>query len=78
MAKNLYGTIPALAWVIGHYFYDCKHYMFLAGEFYPYRLNPRSSNPYLIYQDLYEPWKDGDEFSKVINGYRLALWGASR
>lgn len=75
MGKNLYGTIPTVAWIIAHYFYDHTHYMFFAGEFYPYRLNnPRSSNPYLLYQELYEPWRDADEFSKTINGYRLALW----
>ena len=75
MGKNLYGTIPSIAWVFSHYFYGHTHYMFFAGEYYPYRLNnPRSSNPYLIYQELYEPWKDADDFSKIVNGYRLALW----
>ena len=76
MAKNLYGTVASLAWLIGHYFYNCKHYVYLAGEFYPYKLkNPRSSSPFMIYQDLYEPWRDQDDHSKIINMYRLALWG---
>lgn len=76
MEKNLYGTVAALSWVIGHYFYSCKHYTYLAGEFYPYKLkNPRSSNPYKIYQDFYEPWRDQDQYSRFIDAYRLALWG---
>jgi hypothetical protein len=74
--KNLYGTMASIAWILGHYFFDCKHYTYLGVEFYPYKLkNPRSSSPFMIYQDLYEPWRDADDFSKMINMYRLALWG---
>ncbi|HEV7378008.1 MAG TPA: hypothetical protein VGN95_25230 [Pyrinomonadaceae bacterium] len=77
MPKYNYGTVPAIAWLLGHFFFGCKHYTWVAGEFYPYRQsNPRSSNPYLIYQDIYEPWKEEDDHSKVINQYRINLWGA--
>lgn len=76
MAGNMYGTVAALAWLISHYFFDGTHFVYLATEFYPYKLrNPRSSSPFMIYQDLYEPWRDQDDNSKVINMYRLALWG---
>ncbi|MGH9931337.1 MAG: hypothetical protein ACREA9_19195 [Pyrinomonadaceae bacterium] len=76
MGKNLYGTVAALAWILEHYFYDRKHYSYFATEFYPYKLkNPRSSSPFMIYQDLYEPWRDHDDNSKIISMYRLALWG---
>jgi hypothetical protein len=74
MADNYYGTIPILAWILGHYFYHCEHYVWLAEEYFPYRLpNPKSSNPHLIYQDLYQPWKDQDDFDKVILSMRLNL-----
>lgn len=75
MPKFSYGTIPAIAWVLGHYFFG-RHYAWVAGEFYPYQQNPRSSNPYLIYQDLYEPWKEADDHSKYLNQYRISLWSA--
>lgn len=59
---------------MGHYFYGCKHYIFLAGEYFPYRLkNPKSSNPHLTYQDIYQPWRDRDDYDKVINQLRLNL-----
>jgi hypothetical protein len=74
MANNYYGTIAALAWVFGHYFYKQEHYVWLAKEYYPYRLpNPKSSNPHLIYQDLYQPWKDKDDYDKYIQQVRLKL-----
>ena len=76
MRRNMYGTVAALAWVINHYFFNETHYVYLATEFYPYKLrNPRSSSPFMIYQDLYEPWRDQDDNSKIVNMYRLALWG---
>lgn len=69
-----YGTVPALAWILAHYFYARVHYAWLALEYFPYRLpNPKSSNPHLIYQDLYQPWRDHDDFDKNINGYRFNL-----
>ncbi|MFL6214213.1 MAG: hypothetical protein ACJ74J_10030 [Blastocatellia bacterium] len=74
MANNYYGTIPSLAWILGHYFYGGKHHMWLSAEYYPYRLpNSKSSNPHLIYQDIYQPWKDRDDFDKYIQQTRLSL-----
>lgn len=74
MAKNYYGCIPALAWLLCHYFYNREHYVWVAERFYPYRLpNPRSSNPHRIYEDLYEPWMDADNFDKYISQTRLSL-----
>lgn len=66
MRSHYYGTLPALAWIFGRYFYR-KYRVWVAEEFFPYRLpNPKSSNPLLIYQDLYQPWKDRDEFDKLL------------
>lgn len=74
MADNYYGTIPTLAWILNHYFYKASHYMWLAEEYFPYRLpNPKSSNPHLVYQNLYQPWKDQDDFDKDILQVRLNL-----
>jgi hypothetical protein len=72
MANNYYGTVASLAWILGHYFYNGEHYVWLAEEYYPYRLpNPKSSNPHLIYQDLYQPWKDKDDYDKFVREVRL-------
>ena len=69
MPRYYYGAVPSLAWILGHYFYGGTHFAWLAAEYYPYRLpNPKSSNPHLIYQDLYQPWRDCDDFDKTING----------
>lgn len=74
MAKNYYGCIPVLAWLLCHYFYNREHYVWVAERYYPYRLpNPRSSNPHRIYEDLYEPWMDADNFDKYISQTRLSL-----
>src|ERR1051325_3681211 len=74
MSKHHYGTVASLSWAIGHYFYGHKHFAFLAGEFFPYRLrNPKSSNPFEIYEDLYKPWKDRDDFDKFINQLRVNI-----
>lgn len=74
MANSYYGTLTTLAWVFGHYFYGRKHYTWVAKEYYPYRLpNPKSSNPHLIYQDLYQPWKDKDDNDKFVLQARLNL-----
>jgi hypothetical protein len=72
MPNNFYGTSAALGWVLAHYFYGGKHFSWLAIEYYPYRLpNPKSSNPHLIYQDLYQPWRDRDDFDKMISQTRI-------
>lgn len=74
MATYYYSTQPFLAWCINHYFYQKTHYVWVAAPFYPYReRNPRSSNPYLIYQDFYEPWKDRDIYSPYIESMRWRL-----
>ena len=67
-----YGTTTALAWILGHYFYGAGHRAWVSKEYYPYRLpNPKSSNPHLIYQDLYQPWRDRDDFDKYVTQARL-------
>ena len=72
MADNYYGTVPTLAWIFNHYFYKKTHYTWLAEEYFPYRLpNPKSSNPHLVYQNLYQPWKDKDDFDKDILQVRI-------
>ena len=72
-SKHYYSTQPLIAWIINKFFYDGNHYVYLA-PFYPYRLsNPKSSNPYLIYSDLYMPWKDKDIFDKTIAQFRMNL-----
>lgn len=72
MTNHYYGTTTALAWMLGHYFYGAEHRAWVAGEYFPYRLpNPKSSNPHLIYQDLYQPWKDRDNYDKYIGQARL-------
>lgn len=60
--------------MLGHYFYNGKHFVWLSAEYFPYRLsNPKSSNPHLIYQDLYQPWKDADVWDKFVLQSRLNL-----
>ena len=74
MHSYYYGVQTALAYILNHFFYNAVHYTYIAGEYYPYkRKNPRSSNPHRIYEDLYEPWKDKDEFNKVVIQTRLNI-----
>lgn len=73
MPRYYYGTIPALAWIINHYFYSRTHYAWLADAFLPHWTNPGSSNPYKLYELLYEPWAERDEHAHFINGYRDRL-----
>src|SRR5258708_9105216 len=69
-----YTTQAFLSWCLNHCFYNGKHYTYLASCFYTYRLpNPKSSNPLLIYQDLYQPWKDQDPFDKYIAQTRINI-----
>jgi hypothetical protein len=73
MKRYYYSTQPFISWVINTYFYGNKHYTYLA-PFYPYKeVNPKSSNPFLIYQDLYMPWKDKDIYDKTVGQFRLNL-----
>lgn len=77
MANYYYGAVTSIAWALGHFYFNNKHYAYLAREYYPYRLkNPQSSNPHIIYQSLYEPWRESDDFNRNITGYRLSLLGA--
>ena len=74
MTEYYYSTQPFLAWCLNHHFYGASHYVWVANPFYPYRAhNPKSSNPFLIYQDLYQPWVDRDDFDKFIQQARLNL-----
>lgn len=66
MPRYYYGTVPVLAWIINHYFYGGVHYSWLAGEFAPMLRNPKSSNPYLIYGDLYWAWVKRDRYDKYV------------
>lgn len=72
-----YSTNPVLTWCFNHYFFGGVHRIWIASPFYPYRsANPASSNPLLLYQQLYMPWKEGDDFSKVVEPYRVAARSA--
>lgn len=69
-----YSTQPFLAWCLNRFFFAGKHYVWASTHFYPYRLlNPKSSNPYLVYKDLYDPWKDNDVHDKTVAQFRLNL-----
>jgi hypothetical protein len=74
MPRYYYGTVPALAWILNHYFYGGVHYSWLAAEFHPLRTNPNSSNPYVIYGQLYAAWSWPDERDKFVAQLRNALW----
>jgi len=76
MPRYHYGTVPALAWVINHYFYAGVHYSWLAEEFHPVLTNPKSSNPYLIYGDLLWAWRHTDEHDRFANDLRVSLGDA--
>lgn len=74
MSEYFYSTQSFLAWCLNHYFYDGRHYVWAAALFYPYKMpNPKSSNPYQIYADLYSPWYDRDPFDRFISSVRLSL-----
>lgn len=73
MPRYYYGTAPVIAWIINHYFYSRTHYSWLADAFLPHLTNPGSSNPYKLYELLYEPWAEQDEHAKFIKGYRDSL-----
>jgi hypothetical protein len=69
-----YSTQPYLAWCLALYFYGGLHHFYVADCFYPYRLpNPKSSNPLLVYQDLYQPWQDRDNYDKFVLQKRLDI-----
>lgn len=78
MARYYYGTVPALAWIINHYFYGGVHHVWLAAEWYPLLTNPKSSNPHLIYADLYHAWLARDNTDKFVDTTRGRLRRAVR
>jgi len=78
MPRHHYGTVPALAWLLNHYFYGGVHYSWLAEEFAPLRTNPKSSNPYLIYGDLYWAWSHADQHDRFCKDLRDSLSEAVR
>ncbi|HKP74653.1 MAG TPA: hypothetical protein VJT67_03885 [Longimicrobiaceae bacterium] len=73
MPRYYYGTVPVLAWILNHYFYGGRHYAWLAGEFHPLRTNPNSSNPYVIYGQLYAAWAWRDAWDKYVKELRKSL-----
>lgn len=73
MPRYHYGTVPALAWILNHYFYAGVHFSWLAEEFHPLLTNPKSSNPYLVYGDLYWAWAWRDEHDKFVSRSRVSL-----
>ncbi len=69
-----YSTQAAIAWVLNHHFYGGRHFVWAATPFHPYREpNPKSSNPYLVYGDLYLPWRDDDQYDRFITKLRMDL-----
>jgi hypothetical protein len=69
-----YSVQPFLAWALNHHFYGALHFTWAATPFFPYRLpNPKSSNPYEMYSDLYQPWKDGDPYDRFVDNLRVSL-----
>jgi hypothetical protein len=73
MPRYYYGAVPVLAWIINHYFYGRVHYSWLAKRFAPFDTNPKSSNPYQIYGDLYWAWMRRDRYDKFVNETRRTL-----
>src|SRR5712664_1566946 len=67
-----YSTQAFLAWCINRHCYRGLHRAYFGACFYTYRMpNPTSSNPFRIYQDLYEPWRDQDDFNKTVIQTRM-------
>lgn len=69
-----YSTQPFIAWCLNHYVYGCKHYTWCSRYFFPYRAaNPKSSSPYQIFQDLYQPAYDRDQYDSFVRQKRINL-----
>jgi hypothetical protein len=73
MSRHYYGSVPVLAWIINHYFFGGVHYSWLADRFAPFETNPKSSNPYQIYGDLYWAWMKRDRYDKYVGFTRGTL-----
>src|SRR5262249_37813083 len=79
LTRYYYSTQAFLAWCVGHYFAGGRHYSWVGSPFHPYkRPNPASSNPYLIYASLYQPWYDRDPYDRTIRSLRDDLKRASQ
>ena len=69
-----YSTQPFVAWCLNHYVYDKVHYVWCSRYLFPYRaMNPKSSNPYQIFADLYHPSFDQDQFDSFLAQMRIKL-----
>lgn len=74
MSDCYYSVTTFIAYSINRHVYHDKHFTWVASNFYAYGSgNPKSSNPLLIYTDLYQPWNDRDPHDKFILQNRLAL-----
>lgn len=74
MAATYYSTTTFLTLCINKHLYAGKHFTYVAEGFYPYgKKNPKSSNPLLIYIDLYQPWQDRDQYDKFIAQHRMSV-----
>ena len=73
-ARHYYATQPFLAWCLGHYFADGRHFTWVGFPFHPYkRPNPQSSSAYFLYAGLYGPWYDRDPFDRYVRDLRVSL-----
>ncbi len=69
-----FGTNSFLSWCLNHYFFNRVHYLWVAKKWYPIEYpNPKSSNPLLIYQDFFHPWKSKDNYDKYVTQHRIDL-----
>lgn len=73
MYEYFYSTKTLLELTLGSCFFKRRHYIYVTKVIYPVKTNPKSSNPLLIFIDLYNPWKDSDEHDKYINSLRLNI-----
>lgn len=74
MAATYYSTTTFLTLSINKHVYHGKHFTYVAEGFFPYgKGNPKSSNPLLIYMDLYQPWQDRDQYDKFIAQHRMSV-----
>ncbi|MCP8632109.1 hypothetical protein PUR31_03025 [Pseudomonas mosselii] len=74
MTAIYYSTTTFLTLSINKHFYGGKHFTYVAEGFFPYgRGNPKSSNPLLIYMDLYQPWQDRDPYDKFVTQHRMSV-----
>jgi hypothetical protein len=71
---SYYSVQPFLAWCLNHYVYSQTHYAYCSRYFLPHRnLNPKSSHPYEIFNDLYKPAVDHDPHDAYVQQKRLNI-----